>query len=484
MSRRLTLACALLFAVPSTAAAQLHVWLIGGGPTPRASEAQIEFNVNWVRESVSTLRPDAVIHAYYGPGAHSEVGTVEILETPSDAMAAFEPLARVFGAQMENRRRYRPHNVEPIRGGTSAQGLKQALLRDFATLEPDDHALLVYNGHGGWNPDHSRNSLRLWEESALTVQDLRAVLDSVPVEVPIQMVFTQCYSGAFERAIRPEAQAVLDLAPGQSCGFFAESEDHLSEGCSASISREDYRDYTTYFFAALTGENRLGDPVEGVMDWDEDGSISPFDAHIYAMVDGRNSDVPRSTSEIFLERWQPWYLRWIGTTDERHNNLYGVAAAQIGARVGIEGPGSGRALVRRMLAISQAIATNEEEIALSTRSTESAQRAIRQRLELRWPTLFEPYTEAHYRLLDEARPALIDAILTSPEFSQLVEAQDRIEQLESRHVELERGLSELERLQRTRRLARLVAQLERHGSQDHVDQYRHLRACESRPLHP
>ena len=47
-------------------------------------------------------------------------------------------------------------------------------------------------------------------------------------------------------------------------------------------------------------------------DLDGDGQVSLYEAHLYALRAGESADLPRSTSEAFLERWQPWYADWRG----------------------------------------------------------------------------------------------------------------------------------------------------------------------------
>lgn len=84
------------------------------------------------------------------------------------------------------------------------------------------------------------------------------------------------------RLIRPDARDLRTLAAYNRCGFAAESADRLSEGCSASIEVGDYRDYTTYFFAALSGRHRSYQPLERSPDRDRDGYVTLHEAHVHA----------------------------------------------------------------------------------------------------------------------------------------------------------------------------------------------------------
>lgn len=482
MTKKILLLAALL-SLPASLLAADHFWIIGGGPTPSASEAQIELNVQWVVESIRELVPDALVHVFYANGTAPGPAAVEHVSEPEEPAESFEPLARVFGEVEQNRLRYRPHRIEDVEGGTSAESLMAALGRQLESLEPGDQGMFIYNGHGSWSPDHAENALRLWGETSLDVREFEELLGGVDPRVPIRFVFTQCYSGAFERAVHPEAQATLDLAPGNRCGFFAESEDRLSEGCSASIRIGDYRDYTTYFFAALTGRTRLGAPLSDRVDWDEDGQITPLDAHLHALVEGRNADLPRSTSEVYLERWQPWYLRWLGT-DDLPDNLYGRAARELAAQNGLpEGAAAlGAELDRRH---TELLARISEETALQEdayRRSGALQSSIQETLARSWPALLHPYTASYAETVASDLADISAAIEAHPAYAELVDVQRSIEERIVTLMELDRDLSQVEKLRRMRMLARALEQLRRHGSEEELEAYGQLRSCEALPL--
>jgi hypothetical protein len=481
LGRKVLLAL-LILTLPAVGIAADRFWLIGGGPSPQSAEAQIEFNVQWVRETLDRLAPDAQVHVFFANGDEGTPSVVEHLSEPDTAAMRFEALARVFGQRDENRLRYREHEVALAEGGTAADSLIPRLGRQLASLEPGEQGMIVYNGHGSWEADRSSNALRLWGESRLDVRTFERLLSEVDPEVPIRFVFTQCFSGAFSRSVHPDAVPSMELAAGQRCGFFAESEDRLSEGCSASIEIGDYRDYTTYFFAALSGETRLGEPVES-RDWDGDGRITPFDAHLHTIVEGRNADLPRSTSEDFLERWQPWYLRWV-ETDELPDNVYGRAAAAIAraAELPEDGRALGAELDRRYAELAREIAGAEAEQGQLAADASAAQRRIQEAVGQRWPHLLHPFTAGFDRTIRGDLPAITTFILEHPEYGELVGMEERDDRLTLELIELERDLSHLERLRRTRMLARALAQIERHGSDGDREVYARLRSCEALPL--
>lgn len=469
--------------LPTSVLAADHFLLIGGGPTPSASEAQIEYNVNWVVASLRGLVPDAAISVFFAGGADSPNTAVELRARSDTGRIPLSALASVYGRESENRLTYRAHQVPDVVSSTRRDVLVGALEDRLTSLKRGDQAMIIYNGHGSWAPDRSQNALRLWDESRLSVRDFEAMLDKVDPSVPVRFVFTQCYSGAFARAVYPEAQPSLLLASGQRCGFFAESSERESEGCSASIELGDYRDYTTYFFAGLTGRDRLGRPVPTAADRDGDGRVTPFDAHLYTLLEGYNGDLPRSTSEDYLERWLPWYGRWVetGTTP---GNIYGALAKEMARRAGL--PEDGRRLGAALTDGYNALLMEQRQLnsrrEREVRQADSLRQSMQRRLERRWPTLAAPYTAAYRDVLLAEGESIDSAARADTLFGALKSAEDSVSSLDVRLIDVDRRISRLDKLRRTRMLARALQVLDRTGQRRHREAYRQLRQCEALPL--
>lgn len=459
-----------------------YAWLIGGGPDPDGSQAQIEFNVNWVRGVLRARSKDTQVYVYYTDG-NGPSKDVKEAGPVSETREALTPLARVFGQIDANAGRFRDHRLGKVDGGTEAGALKERLASDFQRLRPGDRVLLMYNGHGLGNEDAADNVLRLWRDTRLSVRDLDELLSKIDSNVPVRFVFTQCYSGGFARLIRPQALDVVNLGPATRCGFLAESETRESEGCSAGINIGDYRDYTTYFFAAIDGQTRLGQPVEGDADRDGDGQVSPYEAHLYALREAHNADLPRSTSEVYLERWQPWYLRWIETGAEP-DNVYGDIARAVAVKQNL--PQAGRMQTHQLSARRAKLRARmrevEEQREALRREIDAAQQEIRRELVLRWPELRTPYTRHYARFLKEDVSAAQDLIVDHPGYGKLVRLQDQIAALDAETLVIERDITQLDKVVRLRTLARLKAQFERHAGDERRKEYERLLACETAPL--
>lgn len=484
MKRGLLAGTVALVLIPAALLATDHFIIVGGGPKPSSSEAQIEYNVKWVIAALREIVPQSVVSVWFGEGATSERGAVELLSRHAEPQPPLDALASLYGEADANRLTYRPHRVEDVLGTTERDSLIPALQRYLRALRPGDQAMIVYNGHGGWDRDRAENTLRLWDETTLNVRDFERLLAQVSPAVPVRFILTQCYAGSFARAVSPDAALTLDLAKGQRCGFLAESADRQSEGCSASIDLGDYRDYTTYFFSGLTGKDRLGRPVAGATDRDGDGRVSPYDAHLYTLLEGYNGDLPRSTSEDWLERWQPWESRWVGT-GRLPENIYGVLAREMARRAGLpeDGAALGAALAAAYRSLTRANTAALRASDSLEQAAEETRERIREPIERRWPELGAPHTAGYRELLARGTDAVEDAIRADPRFAELLRLQDARAALEPGLVDLDRRISQLDKVRRTRMLARALDQLERRGKAVHQEAYRRLRVCEALPLH-
>jgi hypothetical protein len=461
-----------------------HVWIVGGGPYPGHSQAQIEFNVNWVIQVLNASAGARQLHVYYTDGSTTGRDVV-LWQPPAESKASLQPLARVFGEHGLNGERFYSNRIPGVQGGTEAGVLRERLEKDFSELKPGDRALLVYNGHGQRDHrDAAGNALLLWNDSRLSVREMDQLMSHIDPGVPVRFVFTQCYSGGFARLIHPQAQDTLALGQANRCGFFAESEDRESEGCSASIEVGDYRDYSTYFFAALAGRTRTGEAIGVNPDRNGDNVVSLYEAHLFALSQAHNADLPRSTSEVFLERWQPWYLRWIDTGAEP-DNVYGRMAREVAKKNGL--PESGPALIEKMRvrrhAMTQKMTELDEEHENLGREVKTLQKEIRKEIGLRWPEALSPYTLNFVQFLKKDLDATQDFILSHPRYPELVTKQDRHAALVHEEISsLDRDITQLDKILRLRNLARLQGQFERHATEEERGWYQRLQSCEGQPL--
>jgi hypothetical protein len=417
------------------ALAETRVSLIGGGNTVEDSQVQIESNVGWL-QTIFRER-DIEARTYFGAGNTGEPD-VAYLVRPD------EPDVR-----------YRAHQLPSVSGSTRAPELTEALRRDLASLPADDDALVIFNGQGGIDRADTRNNhLKLWGDGQMTVSDLESLLDAAPQRARVRFVMAQCYSGAFAGLIYDDPQTASGFQSNR-CGFMSEAADRLAEGCGLSLEETEFRDYTTYFFAALGGRTRAGEPIEQrAVDRDRDGIVSFRESHFYALLNAHSSDLSRSTSEQYLEDWEPWYLRWLPPA-ESGSSIYWSLAEALAQRYGWETRPTALALLRGQYARAVDEADARRMLAINEL------RAIEQ----------EPAGEPR-------------GLAANGGSRELVERRRAVETARRESREASRMLTQVEKIHRLRRLARLEKALEKYGHAEDRSRYRELVQCEAGHLTP
>jgi hypothetical protein len=159
-----------------------------------------------------------------------------------------------------------------------------------------------FTGHGQRNLENAdNNAMILWGEDLLSVQDFTSALDQLPAVVPVVTMMSQCYSGSFANIIYEGGNPRRPVALHTRCGFFATIQTRPSVGCTPEVNEADYEDYSSSFFAGLSGQSRTGQPVASA-DYNQDGRVAYAEAHAFAKIDEQTSDLPLSTLEAWLQR--------------------------------------------------------------------------------------------------------------------------------------------------------------------------------------
>ncbi len=462
----------------SIALADSHLVLIGGGPTPEDSQVSIEENMRWLNEVFAS--GFASRSFFFGTGGRSP--TEVKIQTTAPADEDFEALATVFGQSWGARFRYRPTVLDVDHPPLTAERWKEVLAEEMAALGPGDDFLLVYNGHGDYDPNPTKNWLRVWEETAVTVTEIDAILRDAPAESQLRFVWPQCFSGAFNRLAFRDLEPARGLRTGaRVCAFASVSEDSPAEGCITDPDEGDYRDYSTFFFAALDGETRDGRPLAANPDSDGDGRVSLHEAHLYAISHGISGDIPRATSEAYLLAWKPWYLRWLSFDGAAEDNDYYRAARALSAD--FESRFRTRAYFQ---ALRQRVAAAEVELQREVAQwealldeAESVRRALQETLTLRWPTLGRPHTAAYHETVRDELRAVDSWVRAQPAFAELRRLEAEVASSDERVVAARRERARIHRLQRLLMLGRLHDRLVRYGDDKEKTEYLELLACES-----
>ena len=281
------------------AAAPLYALLVGGGPDVPSNAAQIEGHVRFV---AGLLPPSSRRVLLFADGkADGPTGSYADTRAAADAQRALAVLLADHAAGEPVLTRA-PKLEAPLDGPARLHDFRRPL-PTLATPAANRPAplLLYFAGHGTQDEkDETSTHYDLWNEEELTVRDLAAELSRLPRPVPVVLVMAQCFSGAFADVLFHGGEPRAGLNDRSVVGFFSATKDREAAGCSYATERADYQDFSSYFFGALCGHDRFGDPVTGA-DYDGDGTVSLHEAFCYALIHDRSADTPVCTSDAFLQ---------------------------------------------------------------------------------------------------------------------------------------------------------------------------------------
>lgn len=459
-------------AAPADAPAGGKAIVIGGGPRLGESQGQIEQNVLWLQELLPTLGYE--VDMYFGIG--NEPGDdIVYLDPNAPEDGPLTALSEVFDEPGASRLRYKRHAVKHVLGSTREEELTPALEKTLAGLAPGSQLLLIFNGHGGEGRNvYSDNTLDLWGPSAITVEELDRILEKAPEQAAIRFVLPQCFSGGFASLMyRPPGNRRLSTQ--NRCGFMSQEAKRGAEGCQLDIENVEYRDYTTYFFAALAGRSRQGKPLASDPDLNHDGRVSLREAHWYTLRTAVSYDLSRSTSEVFLEDWEPRALRDAQVPDNTQS-VYWRIAADVAARHGWSLKTDELAVKREELKRQEkALESRKEQIA---GDIEGLQKRLREQLIGRWPQLRRAPDESTWNEDDPVLAEVHAYLVARPEYARLRDALRALPAAEAAELDQARLRTQVEKVQRMLNLARLEALFERHAGEGEREQLRRLVDCE------
>jgi hypothetical protein len=256
--------------------------VMGGGGEPSSNEIALEKNVLYFQRTLEEfgLPPDST--TFYFANGNDGRATVRYLG--------------------EGRRElFKAPEIPHLQGAATLEHFLR-WMEQSARNSPHRPVFIYFTGHGGLNNrHHNNNHLVLWEGDTLTVRAFGLFLDRLPSTTPVVAVLSQCYAGSFAHFIHQDGHPRRPVVAQPRCGFFATVEYLPSVGCTPEADEADYRDYSSSFFAGLSGVSRTGKPVASA-DYDGDGRVSYAEAHAFAKVDDETTDLPISTSEAWLQR--------------------------------------------------------------------------------------------------------------------------------------------------------------------------------------
>lgn len=369
--------------------------MVGGGPNPKSNQVAIESNVRYLLRLLPQDVKRTVLFADGDPKAE----TVQFEEQAKELRPGERVVTLLLDgpdAAHPSAYKYRAPNLAQI-DGPSRRADIEALFSQLSTQEPTFSPLLLYfTGHGSpaKNRNLDNNVYDLWQENGLSVRDLAGQIGRLPANQPLTIVMVQCYSGAFGNLLFRDGDPQGEPLDRVMAGFFSTVKERVAAGCTPALDESEYHDFTSYFFAALTGQDRVGRRVRGA-DYNHDGKVTMDEAFCYALSHDASIDIPVCTSDIYLRRV-------ITTPDEElFNNPYSKvkgwssaaqrnALEEISKRLKLTGEDRGLAAYNRFRGIGwDPNERRSNPLAAARRTFNEARDEARRGLIQRWPELLD-----------------------------------------------------------------------------------------------
>ena len=429
VATRLMLVVGALALAGPDAIAKDYFLVIGGGYSPDSNQASIESNVRFFQRTLGRLGSQGAVGEIYfadGPDAGRNVQLLDDQER-QNCPPARRIMTELFGDADDVGLVYRNHTIADVAGPNDKALLRRRFRALGRELRSGDRVLIYVTGHGSepssddyfydeeaeeWvekpkadddDPASFDTLLHLWNDEDVSASQFARWLDRWPPGVAVTLVMVQCYSGGFSHAIFHQNNHQFGLSPAQRCGFFAQVHDRPAAGCTPGMREADYREYSTYFWAALGGAARDGTAVERP-DYDGDGRVSLAEAHAYVVIESDTIDIPISTSDALLRHYSRLGQPATPATEEPASPLSGLLGLLGAPQPEVEQP------TPELLA---AVGPLENWLTHARPDQQAILTRLPPRLDLEEPLTVEAIRRAHAQAEHDLRAAIAGAAVTS-----------------------------------------------------------------------
>jgi hypothetical protein len=463
---------------------KLRALLVGGGPTPENNQVSIESNVRYV---FRLLPPGSECSVLFADGDRKN--ETVLYEQTTEKLPANERLLALIleGPEAANsvQRKYRTPSLPQLDGAARKKDVAAAFER--LQIDPRTGPILLYfTGHGSRAKDGNldNNLYDLWGES-LSVRELARHIADLPCACPITLVMVQCYSGAFGNLLFEEGNPQGAPVERDIVGFFATIKERPAAGCTPELNEREYHDFTSYFFAALTGRDRVGRKVTGA-DYNRDGRVGMDEAFCYTLIHDPSIDIPVCTSDIYLRREIAVPDSLLFQTPYRQVRAWATPAQRaaleaISSKLGLTGDDRGRVAYEQFLESPRPFSLRRDPRSMAQRSFFQALREARADLVARWPALEDKMSPSWAAAKAEALKYLAtpDA---QQEYRALIEAERALRAAEKANQEKQLAESWQARFVRLYKSVVLAHMLREQGTPLQKRRFARLALAESRTI--
>jgi hypothetical protein len=491
MTRRSAIILALISLAALPALAGDHFLTIGGGSSASNNQVSLEKNVLYLQRFLEAAGLSSLPHEILFSDGAAGTRDLQFYDPNATVPRANELLADIFNQQHDLTTRYRAHDIPHLWGPSGRQSINRWFDTIGKTLRPGERLFIYYTGHGGrgqGNPP-TNQTLAMWNEADMPVKEFTGLLDKLPPRVQVVLVMVQCFGGGFADVLYTDGDATKPLSTRNRCGFFATIPTRVAAGCTADVDEENYHEYSTYFWAALYGKTRSGEPVVPLPDYDHDGRVSLAEAHAYALIHSRTVDISMKTSDAFLRKFSKFKstdVPGLIPSDGDFDRLLSVAAPadaavlmELSETLQLAGPDRVRAAQTRANDLSQQRRAIEKKRQKQNDTREQIRRSIQSRVKNRWPEFANFLNPEAQRLLTDRGDAVVRFIETSPRYEEMRKLEDEVETFDKQLDDQDRIWVKCQRFIRTAESISLAANLPKLAKPDIVERYNSLVEAES-----
>ncbi|MFK7820760.1 MAG: hypothetical protein AB8G99_18725 [Planctomycetaceae bacterium] len=481
MHKYLLLALTLLSTACEESRSRDFFLTIGGGYAPSGNQASLENNVLYVQRFMQrqALEKNDI---FFADGTNPSAD-LEVMD-PKSVPKANRLMAEFFGSTRNLGLSYRNHRVPNVRGGTNPKNVQNWFQTVGPTMQRGDRLIVYVTAHGSGSRDQRNThetTIAMWNNSAMKMTEFVGLLDKLPQDVDVIVVMVQCHAGGFARFIFNGGNPKAGLSPQRRVGFFATVHDRQAAGCTPEVDETTYVEYSTYFWAAISGKDRTGKPVTRP-DYNKDGEVSLEEAHAYTVLTADTIDLPLKSSGEFLTQ-HGRYGRPGGnllTDDAVYADVLAVASpAQRAVLNGLsEQLGlSGEERVMNAFEVTRRGNRGRRRGRTQTRSPAfELKRKIAAAVRRKWPSLANVMNPKAIELLTTRSAEFIRAIEGHPDYRRYRELADRPA------VNEQKKRVKYERFLRTVDNVIFAENLKREGKTELFSQYESIVAAERQPL--
>ena len=279
-----------------------HILVFGGGYSASGNQVSLESNVKYFHKIMNNLNlNDALKYTLFADGNDS-ARDLQFFDPKYKVPKINEILAELFGNPKTIYHQYRSNKLT-LNGPSSLEMINRWFDRRKNSNQSDQN-IIYFTGHGGKGDTKKPHNTTayLWSNSRLKVSEFVKKLDQLPIEQSTFVIMVQCYSGGFANIIFEDGDPQKKFSNHSRAGFFSTIQSRVAAGCTPDIREENYQEYSTSFWEALSGVSRIGEKVNRP-DYNEDGYTSLMEAHSYVCIHSETIDIPIKTSDVLLRKY-------------------------------------------------------------------------------------------------------------------------------------------------------------------------------------